>query len=170
MPPLIHDLPAERLALIQLFAMDCDGVLTDGRVWLDDQGHQSKAFSVVDGYGLTLLRDRGVTLALITRDPSPIPPLRARRLGFHHSFGDVQDKKACLLALAASLNLPPEAIAYMGDDLPDLPAFEAAGLRIAPPGSRAAVLRAAHATTGAQAGFGAVREVCDALLDARPQP
>lgn len=166
MPPLIHDLPAARLAAIRLFAFDCDGVLTDGRVQVSEDGAQAKTFSVVDGYGLTLLRERGFHLALITRDPSPIPRHRAQRLQIPHIFSNVMEKGTCLRELADRLGLPPEAIAYMGDDLPDLPAFEAAGLTVAPPNARRAVLQRADATTEALPGFGAVREVCDALLAA----
>ena len=165
--PTVSDLDPGRLARLDVLFMDCDGVLTDGRVWLDELGQQSKAFSIIDGYGLVMLREAGVQLVLVTRDPSPIPRLRAARLCFHQVHQDVRDKGLTVRAVLASLGLAPEAAAFVGDDLPDLDAFEAVGLAIAPATARPAVKAAADAVTEADAGHGAVRELCDAILAAR---
>ena len=165
--PAPFELPEEILSRIELLLMDCDGVLTDGRVWVDDSGAQHKAFSVIDGYGLVMLREAGVTLALVTRDPSAIPRHRAEKLGFHHVFGDVTEKGACVRRLLRELGLSSEEAAFVGDDLPDLEAFAEVGLALAPSSARPEVLVEADVVTVAGGGRGAIREICDAILRAR---
>jgi 3-deoxy-D-manno-octulosonate 8-phosphate phosphatase (KDO 8-P phosphatase) len=169
-PPLIATLPPAQLALIDLLVLDCDGVLTDGTVWVDALGHESKRFSVIDGHGLAMLHEAGLQLAMITRSPEGIATARAHKLRFQHIHTAILDKGACLASLLQHLQLPSARCAYMGDDLPDLAAYAHAGLTIAPPTARPQLLHAAHARTAALPGHGAVREVCDALLTARLSP
>ncbi len=165
--PNIHDLPPQKLANITLVFFDCDGVLTDGRVWVDAQGNETKAFSVVDGHGIAMLRESGVKVGMITRSPSGISTARAQKLNFDLVHTSVANKAARLLQICQTSQLDPMQCAYMGDDLPDLSAFAQVGLRIAPGSARPQVQAAADALTHAPGGNGAVREVCDAIVHAR---
>lgn len=163
--PTTHSRP-RGLERIRLLALDVDGVLTDGRVLLGADGVERKLFSVIDGHGLFMLRDAGMELAIITREASGIARVRAQKLKLRCHEG-VMEKGVVLRALREDLNLTREQVAFMGDDLPDLEAFGEAGVRITVPTARPQVLRAATWVTRAPAGNGAVREVCDALLEAR---
>ncbi len=167
MTQTIGELDPSRLRGIKMMVFDCDGVLTDGRVWLDAQGNEVKAFSVIDGHGLAMLRESGVVLAMVSRDMSEIPRRRAEKLRFEEIHHGIMDKKDKILEVMARRNLVPEEVGFMGDDVPDLVAFEEVGLRLAPATARPEVIAAADAVTVAPAGGGAVREVCDAFLAAR---
>lgn len=164
-PPL-HQLDQARLAAVELMIFDCDGVLTDGGVYVDAQGREQKRFSVVDGHGIGMLRELGLPVAMITRGPEGISTARARRLGFDEVHTSVLDKEACMMAMLQRRGVDPAHCGYMGDDLPDLVAFARVGLRLAPASARPHVLAAADARTLAAAGHGAAREVCDALVQA----
>jgi 3-deoxy-D-manno-octulosonate 8-phosphate phosphatase (KDO 8-P phosphatase) len=155
-----------RLARIELLALDVDGVLTDGRVLVGADGVERKLFSVIDGHGIVLVREAGVEVALVTRESSGIALARARKLGVRCVEG-AMDKRAVLRELREELGLSRPEVAYVGDDLPDLEAFAEAGVRIAVATARPEVRRSADWVTRAPGGGGAVREVCDRLLDAR---
>jgi 3-deoxy-D-manno-octulosonate 8-phosphate phosphatase (KDO 8-P phosphatase) len=157
---------ASRLARIALLVCDVDGVLTDGRVLLGEDGVERKLFSVIDGHGLVMLREAGVQVVLVTREPSGIAPARARKLGVP-CYPGALDKGEVLRQLREQRTLAREQVAYVGDDLPDLDAFAEAGLRIAVADARPEVRRAADWVTHARGGQGAVREVCDRILAAR---
>ena len=153
---------------IRLFAMDVDGVLTDGRVIISSDGTEAKAFSVLDGLGLARVRDSGLALAWISGRKSGATTVRAQELRIPHVLQDRKDKREALGELAASLGIPLPACAYMGDDVIDIGAISAAGIGVAVPESSAEVRRAARLVTRRAGGFGAVREVCDLLLASRP--
>lgn len=166
----LRDIPQDiqqRAARVRLAAFDVDGTLTDGRIWLDAEGRESKAFHIHDGQGLKLLEAQGVTVALITARKSEVAQARGRELGLKHVYIGVDDKRACLLLLADELGLARDEIAFMGDDLPDLPAFAVAGLAVAPANGHAWVRERAHWVTGQRGGEGAARQLCDLILDAR---
>jgi 3-deoxy-D-manno-octulosonate 8-phosphate phosphatase (KDO 8-P phosphatase) len=154
------------LSRIRLLALDVDGVLTDGRLWLGADGVERKLFSCIDGHGLVMLREGGVEVAFITREASGIALARADKLKVR-CFEGVKAKGVVLRALREELGLSRGEVAYVGDDLPDLEAFAEAGLRIAVATARPEVRRAADWVTRAAGGNGAVREVCDRLLAAR---
>lgn len=154
------------LSRVALLALDVDGVLTDGRVLLGADGVERKHFSLVDGHGIAMVRDAGVEVAFITRESTGIAEARARKLRVR-CYEGVLDKAGALRALRGELGLSRAQVAYVGDDLPDLGAFDEAGVRIAVPGARAEVRRAADFVTRAPGGNGAVREVCDRILAAR---
>lgn len=154
-------------ARIRLFAMDVDGVLTDGTVAISSDGRESKRFAIIDGLGLVLLRDSGLELAWISGRPSEATLLRAAELRIPHVIQGRHDKLAALSELAAGLGIPLEACAYMGDDFIDAPAIAAAGIGISVPNALPDALAAADFVTRRLAGHGAVREVCDLLLDSR---
>jgi len=154
-------------ARIRLFAMDVDGILTDGTVFISSDGTEAKRFSILDGLGLARLRDAGLPLAWISGRASGATTARATELKIPHLIQGRSDKLAALTELADQLNLPLSACAYMGDDVIDVPAIRAAGLGISVPGAITEARAAADYVTKREAGLGAVREICDLLLASR---
>jgi len=165
--PSKPEIPPARWAAIRVFAMDVDGVLTDGTVQISSDGSESKGFSILDGMGLRLLDLAGVRTAWISGRASGATTLRATELKIPHLIQGRIDKLAALQALAAELGLSPEQCAYMGDDTIDAPAIEWAGIGIAPFEAMSVALEAADYVTLRPAGRGAVREVCEHLLASR---
>jgi 3-deoxy-D-manno-octulosonate 8-phosphate phosphatase (KDO 8-P phosphatase) len=157
----------QRAARVKLAAFDVDGVLTDGRLWFGADGGEGKAFDTQDGQGLKLLRDFGIEVALITARESEVVPRRARELALRHVYQGQRDKRECLAHLAKALGIEPAAVAYCGDDLPDIAPMRFAGLGVAVANAHDAVRQHAHWTTRRTGGRGAVREVCDLLLAAQ---
>ncbi len=156
-----------RWAKIRLFAMDVDGVLTDGTVLISSDGTEAKAFSILDGMGLKQLQRAEIAVAWISGRPSTATTRRAEELAIPHLVQGRIDKLVALQELATRLALSPEQCAYMGDDTIDAPAMAWAGIGIAPPDAITAALAAASYVTVRPAGRGAVREVCEHLLSAR---
>lgn len=156
-----------RAAGIRVVALDVDGTLTDGTIFIGPAGETMKGFSVHDGFGLTLLREAGLRLAIVTGRGSAIVEARAAELRFDAVLQRVKDKAAALAELGRRFGCPTQAIAYMGDDWPDLPAFSVAGLAAAPAGASAPVLAGAHWVSTRPAGAGAVREFAEWLLEMR---
>lgn len=155
------------LARVRLLALDVDGTLTDGAVTFTDDGRELKTFHIHDGLGIVMASLVGLQIAWITGRTSPIVERRARELGVLHLLQGVRDKSRVLTELAARLGVAPDAVAYMGDDWNDLPAFEVAGVRIAPANADAELLEAAHYVTKRNGGQGAVRDAITAILQAR---
>ena len=155
-----------RAARIRLACFDVDGTLTDGRLFLDSEGRELKAFHVHDGQGLVLLRQAGIEVAFITARLSPVAVHRANELKVRAHIG-VKDKLACVRELCDELGIGLDAVSFMGDDLPDLAAMRAVGLSIAPANAHATTRDAARWRTRADAGAGAARELCDLLLMAQ---
>ena len=153
-----------RWARIQLFAMDVDGVLTDGTVQIHSDGTESKRYSILDGMGLARLRQAGVALAWISGRNSGSTTARATELKIPHIIQGRTDKLAALQELAAQLSLTAAQICYMGDDDIDAPAIAWAGIGAAPKTSMPAALRAAGFVPARPAGLGAVRLVCEQIL------
>lgn len=143
----LADLPApirERAANIRLAAFDVDGVMTDGRLGFDADGIESKQFHVLDGFGLKMLRDHGVTVAIITARSSGVVAARAAELGIAEVHQGQKDKLGCLQAIAGRLGLSLDQVSYMGDDLPDLGCLLRAGLSCAPPNAHPWVRERVH--------------------------
>lgn len=157
----------ERLARIRLAAFDVDGVFTDGRFYLSDDGVESKAFCTLDGYGVRRLLDAGIDVAVISGRTSRAVEKRMAELGVQHLYLGCKDKVAAFEALRGQLGLETDECAYTGDDLPDLPLLERVGVAIAVANAHPDVVAACALTTDWRGGFGAVREVCDRLLAAR---
>lgn len=143
---------------------DVDGVLTDGRLFIGENGESFKAFSVLDGHGLKLLAQGGITPLVVTGRDSPAVRRRVADLGLPHAVYGAQDKLAAASALLQSLNLEWPDVAVMGDDWPDLPLMARAGFACAPPNAHVEVRAVAQHVTAAGAGDGAARECCDLLL------
>jgi 3-deoxy-D-manno-octulosonate 8-phosphate phosphatase (KDO 8-P phosphatase) len=161
------DAVIERARHIRLLALDVDGVLTDGRLYLSAAGEELKVFHVRDGSGLVALQRAGIAVALVSGRDSAAVSRRAAELGIRHVRQGVSDKGAELDRLLAALAVGPAETACVGDDTPDLPMLRRAGLAIAVADAHPALVEAAHWTTTAPGGRGAVREVCDLLLSAR---
>jgi 3-deoxy-D-manno-octulosonate 8-phosphate phosphatase (KDO 8-P phosphatase) len=146
---------------------DVDGVLTDGQLYISDQGEAFKAFNSLDGQGLKLLAQSGITPLIITGRDSPAVRRRVADLGLPHAVYGATDKLAAAQPLLAQLNLGWSELAVMGDDWPDLPLMTRAAWACAPANAHAEVLARAHYVTRARGGHGAARECCDLLLMAR---
>jgi YrbI family 3-deoxy-D-manno-octulosonate 8-phosphate phosphatase len=155
---------ADRCAAIRLLLTDVDGVLTDGGVWFDNQGVESKAFHIRDGFGVRLWQQAGGKIGVVTGRSSQIVELRAAELAMDVVRQGVKHKLPAVQAIAASLRLAPEQIAYIGDDLPDVPAIRYAGLGIAVADAPEEVRSAADYVTSVAGGRGVVREVVELLL------
>jgi 3-deoxy-D-manno-octulosonate 8-phosphate phosphatase (KDO 8-P phosphatase) len=152
---------------IKLLVLDVDGVLTDGHLWYDNSGEELKAFNIQDGLGIKLLLSSGVDVGIITGRRSALVARRARELGIRHVVQGREDKLTALQTLVEELGIPLPEIAYMGDDLPDLAAIRATGFGIAVANAQSVVAEHADYKTARNGGDGAVREICDLILQAQ---
>ena len=157
----------ERARDIRLLVLDVDGVLTDGRLYFNAEGEALKAFHVRDGAGIVQLRRSGIEVAIISGRNSAAVNTRMRELGVTHIHQGINDKQQALHALLQSLNLTGNDIACIGDDTPDLPMLEIARLSVAVADAHPKVRAAAHYVTQLAGGLGAVREICDLILQAQ---
>jgi 3-deoxy-D-manno-octulosonate 8-phosphate phosphatase (KDO 8-P phosphatase) len=155
------------LRRVQLLVLDVDGVLTDGRLFYGAKGESLKAFHVRDGHGIKQVSAAGITVAIISGRKSAAVAKRARELGIKHVTQGAADKLAALTRLASARKVALEHCACVGDDTPDAPILHVAGLAIAVADAHSDALNAAHLVTARPGGHGAVREVCDWLLEAR---
>jgi 3-deoxy-D-manno-octulosonate 8-phosphate phosphatase (KDO 8-P phosphatase) len=158
---------AERATRIRLLTLDVDGVLTDGRIYVDDHGRELKAFSALDGVGMKMATLAGITVAWITGSNAAVVTHRARQLGIHHVVLGVERKLPAWQRLREELAVSPQACAHVGDDLPDVPLFDHCGLAVTVAHAPAAVAARAHIVTRAAGGNGAVREACELILAAQ---
>ncbi len=157
----------EKAKPIRLLALDVDGVLSDGSVYFTAQGDEIKAFSILDGQGIKSLQKHNIEVAIITGRNSPLTARRASDLGIEHITQGREDKKVALNELLSQLDIPLEHVAYVGDDLPDLSAITAVGLGITVANGHDFVKSHADHITEKAGGSGAVREVCDLILEAK---
>ncbi len=157
----------ERARQIRLLIFDVDGVLTDGSLFLGDDGQEYKAFHSRDGLGMKMLQSTGVTLAVITARTSEVVRIRMEGLGIAHVYQGRHDKLAAYEALKGSLGLTDRAIAYAGDDVVDLPILRRVGLAVAVADAHPLVRRHSHWQTASGGGRGAAREVCELLMEAQ---
>src|SRR5512147_45346 len=160
-PELLLAAQAVRVAIF-----DVDGVLTDGRIYIGEQGEAFKAFSTLDGHGLKLLARGGIEPVVITGRDSPAVRRRAADLGIRHAVYGAGDKLAAATPVLATLGVDWPQVAAMGDDWPDLPLMTRAAFACAPANAHAEVRAIAHHVTRAEGGHGAARECCDLLLTA----
>lgn len=165
-----HTPSAEKLATIRLLVLDVDGVMTDGQLHYDAQGREAKVFHVHDGHGIKELMQVGIEVAVISGRNSTAAATRMAELGIEHVRLGQETKSEALAEITAQLGIPPEAVACVGDDEPDLPIMQSAGLSIAVADAQPVVLERADWLTKRGGGRGAVREVCDALIAAQSEP
>ena len=166
-----QELSAESLTAslqkIKLLALDVDGVLTDGSIYISPAGEVFKGFNAKDGMGISCALRSGLQIAVITGRQSPIVERRCEELGITLLQQGVKDKRLALQQMAQELGLVREEIAYMGDDLNDIPAFKASGLNLVPADAAMEVLAVADIITKASGGRGAVREAITMIIAAQ---
>ena len=157
----------ERLKQIRLLVCDIDGVFSDGRIYLGNDGEELKAFHTRDGYGIKALVGQGIEVAVITGRKSAIVQNRMTALNVSHIIQGREDKASAMEKLCAERGMKPEQVAAVGDDMPDLGMFKHAGTAIAVSDAHPHVRHQANWITTLPGGYGAVREICDTLLQAR---
>ncbi|WP_341502887.1 3-deoxy-manno-octulosonate-8-phosphatase KdsC [Gallaecimonas sp. GXIMD4217] len=163
----MDDALVARFAGIRLLVCDVDGVFSDGRIYLGNDGEELKAFHTRDGFGVKALRAVGIEVAVITGRNSQIVADRFAQLGVPHVYQGQHDKRCAFLELLDKLGLKESQSAYLGDDIPDLQLIRLAGLGLAVSDAHPLVSQAADYVTRLPGGFGAVREVCDLLLQSQ---
>ncbi len=156
-----------RALAVRMIVFDVDGVLTDGSLFYGDDGQEYKAFNSRDGHGIKMLNATGVAPGIITGRTSQVVLHRARNLGITQIFQGASDKLAAFEALLAATGLAPGQIAYMGDDVVDLPVLRRCGLAITVPDAPEEVKARCHLITLAGAGRGAAREACEFIMRAQ---
>lgn len=166
----MKDSVRKRAANVRLLVLDVDGVMTDGRLYFDANGREQKVFHVRDGYGIKALQDSGVPVAVISGRRSAAVETRLAELTIEHARLGRNDKAAALQQLVDELGLPLTAVACVGDDTPDLPVMRIAGLSIAVADAHPDVTAHADWTTKLGGGMGAVREICDLLIEVVRRP
>jgi 3-deoxy-D-manno-octulosonate 8-phosphate phosphatase (KDO 8-P phosphatase) len=157
----------EKASRIRLVIFDVDGVLTDGSLYLGDDGQEYKAFHSRDGHGMVTLQETGVTIGIITGRTSEVVRLRMASLGIRHVYQGQRDKRAAYEQLKQDLGLTDDQIAFVGDDIVDLPVMRHVGLAIAVQDAHPVVKQHAHWQTTAPGGRGAARDVCELLMEAQ---
>ena len=157
----------QRARGVKLAIFDVDGVLTDGRLYFLVDGSEFKTFNTLDGHGIKMLIASGVRTAIISGRKTPIVERRAQNLGIQHLYQGREDKLVVLDELLGQLNLNYAQVAYLGDDLPDLPVIRRVGLGMAVASADAFVRENAHGVTQARGGEGAAREFCELIMRAQ---
>ncbi|MFK7955689.1 MAG: KdsC family phosphatase [Lysobacterales bacterium] len=157
----------QRASVITLAVFDVDGVMTDGRLFYDEKGRETKAFFAQDGLGLKQLMAAGVQVGVITGRDNPIVNHRMKELGITHLVAGCHDKGAAIEAMAGACQVTLDATAFTGDDTIDVPAMERVGFAVAVANAHTSALSVAHWVTPRAGGSGATRDVCDLLLASR---
>jgi 3-deoxy-D-manno-octulosonate 8-phosphate phosphatase (KDO 8-P phosphatase) len=157
----------DRAKNIKLIVFDVDGVMTDGSLYLCDDGQEFKAFNSHDGLGMKMLKASGVEMAIITGRSSNVVVKRAENTGVAHFYQGVEDKLEALEHLAQKLGLELSQCAFMGDDVVDLPPMRRSGLALTVPAAPPLVKQHAHYVTTREGGSGAVREVVELIMQAQ---
>ncbi len=159
----------KKAAGLKLLFLDVDGVLTDGRITLNENGEEVKTFDVKDGLGLKLLMNDGVEVVIVTGRRSRVVAHRARELGIREVYQGISDKRAVCKRLIAQKGLKKSEVGAVGDDLPDLAMFRESGLRITVADGAGEVREQADFITHKRGGYGAVRELSEWILKCRGQ-
>jgi N-acylneuraminate cytidylyltransferase len=160
-----HHINIEKLKKIRLVITDIDGVMTDGGMYYSEKGEFLKKFNTRDAKGLELIRKAGIKVAFMTGENSPIVTSRAKKLGIQTCYLGVEEKKSMLFDVCNEMNLSFENIAFIGDDVNDLECMKAVGFSAAPSDAVGDILKIADYVTTAPGGNGAVREVCNLILE-----
>jgi len=156
-----------RAAKIKLLVFDVDGVLTDGSLYLTEQGEELKAFNSRDGHGMKMLQSTGVDIAIITGRTSNIVNHRMQELEIKHVYQGQKDKLLAYQKLLTQLGITSEQVAYIGDDIVDLPVMRKVGLSVAVQDAHHFVKKHAHWLTPSNGGKGAGRDICELIMQAR---
>lgn len=162
-PPIALD----KLKALEALVLDCDGVLTKNELFYDEDGKRSLVFNARDGAGLAFLCRSGFKVCVLSGRPVDIAEKRHKELGILHFVGKCPDKAQGLVDLCEKMGVNPLHCAFVGDDLPDMPAFRVAGVKIAVADAVPELASRADWVTTQKGGDGAVREVCEAIMRAR---
>ncbi len=154
----------DRLKKIKMLLLDVDGVMTDGRIIFDSNGIESKFFNVKDGHGIKMLQRAGIEVGIISGRQSQVVANRAAELGIERVFLKALDKLVPYLTILADTGLADDEVAFIGDDLIDIPVLRRVGFAAAPADAIAEVFPFVHLVTKNRGGWGAVREISDLLL------
>ena len=157
----------EKAKKLKLLILDVDGVLTDGKLFFDNDGNEYKAFHARDGHGIKLLRQSGVEVAVISGRKSNSVALRMKQLGIEYIYQGHENKISAFHEIIEKIGITPEQAAHVGDDLLDLPLMVRVGLAIAVQDANFAVKQHADWCTTLSGGCGAVREICDLIMQAQ---
>lgn len=157
----------DKAANIELIIFDVDGVLTDGRLYVTESGKEFKAFHSRDGHGMKMLQSTGVKIAIITGRTSNIVSHRMQELGIEHVYQGRKDKYPAFIELLNTTDLKPEQVAYVGDDVVDLPVMKHVGLAIATQDAHALVKQHSHWQTPNCGGMGAARDACELIMEGK---
>ena len=156
-----------RIKKIQMLLLDVDGVLTSGEIIYSDSGEETKIFDVKDGVGIRMLREAGLLVGIITGRKGAALRHRCQNLGIETVFEGVRDKAKLLDRIVSQNKVPLNALAFIGDDLPDLAIMKKVGLAVAVADAHELIRQNAHLITRARGGRGAVREICETILKAQ---
>jgi 3-deoxy-D-manno-octulosonate 8-phosphate phosphatase (KDO 8-P phosphatase) len=157
----------EKAKNIKLLILDVDGVLTDGSIILDNEGNEFKAFNVRDGHGIKMLQKAGIPVAIITGRYSKVVERRAQELGVIHLYQRCHNKLVAYQDLLEKLNLKDQDVAYVGDDVVDIPILKRVGFPVAVKDAHEGAKGYSLYITTKEAGKGAVREICDLIIEAK---
>jgi 3-deoxy-D-manno-octulosonate 8-phosphate phosphatase (KDO 8-P phosphatase) len=157
----------EKASKLKLLILDIDGVLTDGRLFFDNEGNEYKCFHARDGHGIKLLRQTGVEVAVISGRKSQSVAIRMKMLGVEYVYQGYENKRGAFAEILEKTGVAPEHSAFIGDDVLDLPVMSRVGLSIAVNDANFAVKERADWCTSLPGGQGAVREVCDLIMQAQ---
>ena len=157
----------EKLYKIKLLILDVDGVMTDGSIIMDDEGRESKSFNVLDGHGLKMLQRYGVKVAILTGRKSKVVEYRANDLGIADVYQGALNKKEVFEKILGKHKLSTDEVAYVGDDIVDIPALKRVGFSAAVADALDVVKKSVDYVTKNRSGHGAVREVCEMILQAQ---
>jgi len=157
----------EKLKKVKMLLLDVDGVMTDGRIIMDSEGRELKNFNVRDGHGLVMIQRYGIAVGILTGRKSDVVDHRARDLKITEVYQGALNKKEIFLQILQKNNLTSEDIAYMGDDIVDIPVLKMVGFSVAVADALDLVKKTADYITVNKGGYGAVREVCEMLLEAQ---
>ena len=163
MPEVSREL-ADKIRAVKLVVFDVDGVLTDGRIIFSNSGEETKLFDVKDGHGIKLLMRSGIDVAIITARESDVVRRRARDLGITHVFQGMKDKKMALEELVKASGVAPDAMAYMGDDIIDLPVLKRVAFSAAVADAVSEVIERVDFVAKRPGGRGAARELAELIL------
>lgn len=164
---IVEEKILEKLKKIKMLILDVDGVMTDGRITMDSEGRELKNFHVWDGHGLVMLQRHGIKVAILTGRTSAVVGHRSSELKITEVYQGALDKKEVLWKILKKNNLSPEQIAYVGDDIVDIPVLKVAGFSAAVANALDVVKKTADYVTVRRGGHGAVREISDLLLVAQ---
>ncbi len=157
----------DKIKKLKLIILDVDGVLTDGRLFFDNEGREYKCFHARDGHGIKLLQRTGVTVAVISGRKSSAVAMRMRNLSIEHVYQGHENKISAFNEILQKTQLEADQVAHMGDDLLDLPIMKRAGVSFAVNDANFVVKDYADLCTQLDGGLGAVREVCDLIMQAQ---